>query len=551
MTKYVFVTGGVVSSLGKGIAAASLAALLESRGLKVTMLKLDPYINVDPGTMSPIQHGEVFVTEDGAETDLDLGHYERFISAKMRKSNNFTTGQIYESVLKKERRGEYLGKTVQVIPHITNEIQTFIERGAAASNNGQTDVAIVEIGGTVGDIESLPFLESVRQMSLRLGRGNTAFVHLTLVPFLAGAGELKTKPTQHSVQKLREIGIMPNALLCRADRPIPEDEKAKISMFSNIPFEAVVSVYDVDTIYKVPRLLMEQGLDQIICDELRLDVPKANVEIWDKLVNALENPQHHVTIGMVGKYMDLTESYKSLIEALRHAGIHTQTEVKIEYIDSEEFDDAHMDEVATKLKHLDAILVPGGFGKRGTEGKIAAIRYARENKIPYLGICLGMQLAVIEFARHKANLPQANSTEFDEQSAQPVVALITEWMSKDGSLQTRDEDSDLGGTMRLGAQSCPVKPNTKAFEIYGATVTERHRHRYEVNTRYTEQLEKAGLVISARTPTENLPEMMELPVEMHPWFVGVQFHPEFTSTPRDGHPLFSAFVKAALAGQSK
>lgn len=551
MTKYVFVTGGVVSSLGKGIAAASLATLLESRGLKVTMLKLDPYINVDPGTMSPIQHGEVFVTEDGAETDLDLGHYERFISAKMRKSNNFTTGQIYESVLKKERRGEYLGKTVQVIPHITNEIQTFIERGAAASNNGQTDVAIVEIGGTVGDIESLPFLESVRQMSLRLGRGNTAFVHLTLVPFLAGAGELKTKPTQHSVQKLREIGIMPNALLCRADRPIPEDEKAKISMFSNIPFEAVVSVYDVDTIYKVPRLLMEQGLDQIICDELRLDVPKANVEIWDKLVNALENPQHHVTIGMVGKYMDLTESYKSLIEALRHAGIHTQTEVKIEYIDSEEFDDAHMDEVATKLKHLDAILVPGGFGKRGTEGKIAAIRYARENKIPYLGICLGMQLAVIEFARHVAGLTQANSTEFDEQSAQPVVALITEWMSKDGSLQTRDEDSDLGGTMRLGAQSCPVKPNTKAFEIYGATVTERHRHRYEVNTRYTEQLEKAGLVISARTPTENLPEMMELPVEMHPWFVGVQFHPEFTSTPRDGHPLFNAFVKAALVGQSK
>ena len=551
MTKYVFVTGGVVSSLGKGIAAASLAALLESRGLKVTMLKLDPYINVDPGTMSPIQHGEVFVTEDGAESDLHLGHYERFISAKMRKSNNFTTGQIYESVLKKERRGEYLGKTVQVIPHITNEIQTFIERGAAASNNGQTDVAIVEIGGTVGDIESLPFLESVRQMSLRLGRGNTAFVHLTLVPFLAGAGELKTKPTQHSVQKLREIGIMPNALLCRADRPIPEDEKAKISMFSNIPFEAVVSVYDVDTIYKVPRLLMEQGLDQIICDELRLDVPKANVEIWDKLVNALENPQHHVTIGMVGKYMDLTESYKSLIEALRHAGIHTQTEVKIEYIDSEEFDDAHMDEVATKLKHLDAILVPGGFGKRGTEGKIAAIRYARENKIPYLGICLGMQLAVIEFARHKANLPQANSTEFDDKATQPVVALITEWMGKDGAVEKRDEDSDLGGTMRLGAQSCPVKAGTKAFEIYGGTVTERHRHRYEVNTRYTEQLEKAGLVISARTPTENLPEMMELPVEMHPWFVGVQFHPEFTSTPRDGHPLFNAFVKAALVGQSK
>ena len=548
MTKYVFVTGGVVSSFGHGIAAASLAALLESRGLKVTMLKLDPYINVDPGTMSPIQHGEVFVTEDGAETDLDLGHYERFISAKMRKSNNFTTGQIYESVLRKERRGEYLGKTVQVIPHITNEIQTFIERGAVASNNGQTDVAIVEIGGTVGDIESLPFLEAVRQMSLRLGRGNSAFVHLTLVPYLAGAGELKTKPTQHSVQKLREIGIMPNALLCRADRPIPEDEKAKISMFSNIPLEGVVSVYDVDTIYKVPRLLFEQGLDQIICDELRLDVPKANVDMWDKLVHALENPQHTVTIGMVGKYMDLTESYKSLIEALRHAGIHNQTQVNIEYIDSEEFENNEA-AVAEQLGQLDAILVPGGFGKRGTEGKIRAIQYAREHKIPYLGICLGMQLAVIEFARHVAGLSKANSTEFDDQSTQPVVALITEWMSKDGSLQKRDEDSDLGGTMRLGAQSCPVKPSTKAFEIYGATVTERHRHRYEVNTQFTEQLEKAGMVISARTPTENLPEMMELPVDMHPWFVGVQFHPEFTSTPRDGHPLFSAFVQAALAGQ--
>lgn len=546
MTKYVFVTGGVVSSLGKGIAAASLATLLESRGLKVTMLKLDPYINVDPGTMSPIQHGEVFVTEDGAETDLDLGHYERFISAKMRKTNNFTTGQIYESVLKKERRGEYLGKTVQVIPHITNEIQAFIERGAAASNNGQTDVAIVEIGGTVGDIESLPFLEAVRQMSLRLGRGNTAFVHLTLVPWIAGAGELKTKPTQHSVQKLREIGIMPDALLCRADRPIPDDEKAKISLFANIPVEAVVSVYDVDTIYKVPRLLFEQKLDEIICDELRLDTPPANVAMWDKLVDALEHPQHTITIGMVGKYMDLTESYKSLIEALRHAGIHTQTQVDIDYIDSEEFDDAHMDEVAAKLQHLDAVLVPGGFGKRGTEGKIAAIRYARENKIPYLGICLGMQLAVIEFARHVAGLPQANSTEFDDKTAQPVVALITEWMGKDGNLQKRDEGSDLGGTMRLGAQSCPVKADTKAHAIYGATVTERHRHRYEVNTQYTGQLEKAGLVISARTPTENLPEMMELPDALHPWFIGVQFHPEFTSTPRDGHPLFSAFVRAAL-----
>ena len=545
MTKYVFVTGGVVSSLGKGIAAASLAALLESRGLKVTMLKLDPYINVDPGTMSPIQHGEVFVTEDGAETDLDLGHYERFISAKMRKSNNFTTGQIYESVLRKERRGEYLGKTVQVIPHITNEIQLFIERGAAASNNGQTDVAIVEIGGTVGDIESLPFLESVRQMSLRMGRGNSAFVHLTLVPFIAGAGELKTKPTQHSVQKLREIGIIPHALLCRADRMIPEDECAKISMFSNIPVNAVVSVCDVDTIYKVPRLLFEQGLDQVICDELRLDVPPANVALWDKLVTALESPKHEVTIGMVGKYMDLTESYKSLIEALRHAGIHNETQVNIEYIDSEDFENNEA-EVEKQLSKLDGILVPGGFGKRGTEGKIRAVQYARENKVPYLGICLGMQLAVIEFARHVAGLPKANSTEFEPNGSQPVVALITEWMGKDGSLQKRDEASDLGGTMRLGAQSCPVKAGTMAYDIYGATVTERHRHRYEVNTQFTQQLEGAGMVISARTPTEQLPEMMELPKTVHPWFVGVQFHPEFTSTPRDGHPLFSAFVQASL-----
>ena len=549
MTKYVFVTGGVVSSLGKGIAAASLAALLESRGLKVTMLKLDPYINVDPGTMSPIQHGEVFVTEDGAETDLDLGHYERFISAKMRKSNNFTTGQIYESVLRKERRGEYLGKTVQVIPHITNEIQLFIERGAAASNNGQTDVAIVEIGGTVGDIESLPFLESVRQMSLRMGRGNSAFVHLTLVPFIAGAGELKTKPTQHSVQKLREIGIIPHALLCRADRMIPEDERAKISMFSNIPANAVVSVCDVDTIYKVPHLLFEQGLDQVICDELRLDVPPANVALWDKLVAALENPKYEVTIGMVGKYMDLTESYKSLIEALRHAGIHNETRVNIEYIDSEDFENNEA-EVEKQLSTLDAILVPGGFGKRGTEGKIRAIQYARENKVPYLGICLGMQLAVIEYARHVADLPKANSTEFEPNGTQPVVALITEWMGKDGSIQVRDEASDLGGTMRLGAQSCPVKAGTMAYDIYGPTVTERHRHRYEVNTQFTGQLEKAGMIISARTPTEQLPEMMELPKETHPWFVGVQFHPEFTSTPRDGHPLFSAFVKAALSNKA-
>ena len=500
MTKYVFVTGGVVSSLGKGIAAASLAAILESRGLKVTLLKLDPYINVDPGTMSPFQHGEVFVTEDGAETDLDLGHYERFVSAKMRKSNNFTTGQIYESVIRKERRGEYLGKTVQVIPHITNEIQAFVERGAKASLDGQADIAICEIGGTVGDIESLPFLEAARQMSLRLPPHSCAFVHLTLVPYLISAGELKTKPTQHSVQKLREIGIMPTVLLCRADRPIPEDERAKISLFSNVREESVISVWDVDT-------------------------------------------QHEVMIGMVGKYVDLTESYKSLIEALRHAGIHNHTRVNIRYIDSEQIE---KDGIAC-LANLDAILVPGGFGKRGTEGKIAAIRYARENRIPYLGICLGMQLAVIEFARHVAHITGANSTEFDPETAHPVVALITEWLDREGRVEKRGDDSDLGGTMRLGSQRCPVKANTLAHTIYGDEVNERHRHRYEVNNIYVPRLEGSGLVISARTPTESLPEMMELPKAMHPWFFGVQFHPEFTSTPRDGHPLFLAYIKAALA----
>ncbi len=428
MTKYIFITGGVVSSLGKGIAAASLAAILESRGLKVTMLKLDPYINVDPGTMSPFQHGEVFVTEDGAETDLDLGHYERFISAKMRKANNFTTGQIYESVIRKERRGEYLGKTVQVIPHITNEIQAFVERGAAASHDGNADVAIVEIGGTVGDIESLPFLEAARQMGLRMGRNQVAYVHLTLVPYIATAGELKTKPTQHSVQKLREIGIFPTALICRADRPIPDDERAKISLFANVREEAVISMWDADSIYKVPQMLNQQGLDRIVCAELGLDLPPADLSVWAKLVTALENPLHEITIGMVGKYVDLTESYKSLIEALRHAGIHTQTKVNIEYIDSEALETASMQ----GLEHFDAILVPGGFGKRGTEGKIAAIRYARENKVPYLGICLGMQLAVIEYARHVAGMTDANSTEFDLATEHPVVALITEWLDRDG-----------------------------------------------------------------------------------------------------------------------
>ncbi|WP_338862137.1 CTP synthase [Mycetohabitans rhizoxinica] len=542
MTQYVFVTGGVVSSLGKGIAAASLAAILESRGLKVTLLKLDPYINVDPGTMSPFQHGEVFVTEDGAETDLDLGHYERFISTKMRRANNFTTGQIYESVIRKERRGEYLGKTVQVIPHITNEIQAFIERGAASATCGEPDVAIVEIGGTVGDIESLPFLEAARQMSLRLGRHSACFVHLTLVPFIATAGELKTKPTQHSVQKLREIGISPHVLLCRADRRIPDDERAKISMFSNVPQDAVISVWDVDSIYKIPQMLHDQGLDEIICDELKLAPNPADLTLWSDLVHRLEHPEHEVTIGMVGKYVELTESYKSLIEALRHASLHTLTRVNIEYIDSEQIET----EGASSLAHLDAILVPGGFGRRGTEGKIKAIRYARETKVPYLGICLGMQLAVIEFARHVANLQQADSTEFDPSTPNPVVALITEWYDRDGTVEKRSESSDLGGTMRLGAQRCPVKPGTRAEQIYGSDVNERHRHRYEVNNHFVPALEAGGMIISARTPTEDLPEMMELREDLHPWFVGCQFHPEFTSTPRDGHPLFKAYVQAAL-----
>jgi len=509
------------------------------------MLKLDPYINVDPGTMSPFQHGEVFVTEDGAETDLDLGHYERFISAKMRKSNNFTTGQIYESVIRKERRGEYLGKTVQVIPHITNEIQVFVERGAAASHEGSADVAIVEIGGTVGDIESLPFLEAARQMGLRLGRNQVAYVHLTLVPYISTAGELKTKPTQHSVQKLREIGIFPTALLCRADRRIPDDERSKISLFANVREEAVISMWDVDSIYKVPQMLNQQGLDRIVCEELGLNLPPADLSIWEKLVTAQENPEHKISIGMVGKYVELTESYKSLIEALRHAGIHTQTKVNIEYIDSEALEASGIKD----LERFDAILVPGGFGKRGTEGKISAIRFARENNVPYLGICLGMQLAVIEFARHVAGMSDANSTEFNFKTEHPVVALITEWLDRDGKVETRSGDSDLGGTMRLGSQRCPIKPGTLAQKIYGDEVNERHRHRYEVNNHYVPELEKSGLTISARTPSENLPEIMELPQSMHPWFMGVQFHPEFTSTPRAGHPLFKSYVEAALKRQ--
>ncbi|WP_395142047.1 CTP synthase [Schlegelella aquatica] len=545
MTKYVFVTGGVVSSLGKGIASASLAAILESRGLKVTLIKLDPYINVDPGTMSPFQHGEVFVTDDGAETDLDLGHYERFITTKMKRSNNFTTGQIYKSVLEKERRGDYLGKTVQVIPHVTNEIQEFIKRGAGVGTPDEVEVAIVEIGGTVGDIESLPFLEAVRQMSLRLGPNNTAFVHLTYVPWIAAAGELKTKPTQHTVQKLREIGIQPDALLCRADRRIPDDEREKISLFTNVPEYGVISVWDVDTIYKVPRMLHEQGLDQLICTKLHLSTKPADLGKWDKLVYEVEHPQHEVTIAMCGKYVDLSDSYKSLNEALRHAGIHNHARVRIEYVDSEELSPANVD----KLAKYDAILVPGGFGKRGVEGKILAAQYAREHKIPYLGICLGMQVATIEYARHKAGLEGANSTEFDAHAKHPVIALIDEWQEADGTIQRRDANSDLGGTMRLGAQSSDVKPGTLAHEIYGDVVTERHRHRYEANEKYLAQLEEAGLVISAITQREKLTEIVELPRDVHPWFMGVQFHPEFKSTPWDGHPLFKSYIRAALEHQ--
>ena len=542
MTKFVFVTGGVVSSLGKGIASASLAAILESRGLKVTLIKLDPYLNVDPGTMSPFQHGEVFVTDDGAETDLDLGHYERFVETRMRRANNFTTGQIYKSVLEKERRGDYLGKTVQVIPHVTNEIQEFVKRGAGFGTPDAVDVAIVEIGGTVGDIESLPFLEAVRQMSLQLGPNNTAFVHLSYVPWIAAAGELKTKPTQHTAKQLREIGIQADALVCRADRPIPNEEREKISLFSNVPVWGVISMWDVDTIYKVPRMLHEQGLDGLICDKLRLNTPPAKLKRWDDLVYETEHPRSEVNIVMVGKYVDLSDSYKSLNEALRHAGMKNHVRVKIDYIDSETI----TPDTVSQLARFDAILVPGGFGKRGIEGKICAARFARENKVPYLGICLGMQVATIEFARQVAGLTGANSTEFEPDSPYPVIALITEWKDEDGTIKTRDEHSDLGGTMRLGAQSSDVTPGTLAHQIYGDLVTERHRHRYEANVHYLDTLRQHGLVISALTQREQLTEIIELPSSVHPWFIGVQFHPEFKSTPWNGHPLFNAFIKAAL-----
>ena len=545
MTKFVFVTGGVVSSLGKGIASASLAALLESRGLKVTLIKLDPYLNVDPGTMSPFQHGEVFVTDDGAETDLDLGHYERFIETRMKKANNFTTGQIYKSVLEKERRGDYLGKTVQVIPHVTNEIQDFVKRGAGFDTPEAVDVAIVEIGGTVGDIESLPFLEAVRQMSLRLGPNNTAFVHLSYVPWIAAAGELKTKPTQHTAKQLREIGIQADVLLCRADRPIPKEEREKISLFSNVPEWGVISMWDVDTIYKVPRMLHQQGLDGLICDKLRLNTPPANLKRWDDLVFETEHPQNEVSIAMVGKYVELSDSYKSLNEALKHAGMKNHAKVRIEYIDSETITDNNV----SRLAKFDGILVPGGFGVRGVEGKICAARYARENKVPYLGICLGMQVATIEFARHVAGLKDANSTEFAPATPHPVIALIAEWKDADGTIKTRDAQSDLGGTMRLGAQSSDVAQGTLAHKIYGDVVTERHRHRYEANVHYLDILRKSGLVISALTQREHLTEIVELPQTVHPWFVGVQFHPEFKSTPWAGHPLFNAYIKATLDHQ--
>ncbi len=536
MTKYIFVTGGVVSSLGKGIAAASLAAILESRGIKVSMLKLDPYINVDPGTMSPFQHGEVFVTEDGAETDLDLGHYERFIDARMGKRNNFTTGQIYESVIKKERRGDYLGGTVQVIPHITDEIKQYIRRGADGA-----EIALVEVGGTVGDIESLPFLEAIRQMGIEVGRDSVCYIHLTLVPYIASAGEIKTKPTQHSVKELRQIGIQPDVLLCRADRPLPDGERRKIALFTNVSVEAVISAVDTDSIYKIPGMLHAQNLDAIVCEKLRINPKPADLSSWERVVAALENPKHEVSIALVGKYVDLTESYKSLSEALIHAGIHTGSKIRIHYVDSESIEKNG----TACLEGMNAILVPGGFGKRGVEGKIGAIRYARENGVPYLGICLGMQLAVIEYARDLAGLTGAHSTEFDAETPHPVVALITEWQDRDGRVERRNTTSDLGGTMRLGGQECELKAGSLVRKIYGADrIIERHRHRYEVNNHYLPRLREAGMSFSGLSLTGELCEMVEIPG--HPWFVGCQFHPEFTSTPRGGHPLFKSFVEAAL-----
>ncbi len=534
-TKYIFITGGVVSSLGKGIASASLATLLESRGLNITLLKLDPYINVDPGTMSPFQHGEVFVTHDGAETDLDLGHYERFVRIQLSKRNNFTAGRVYENVIERERRGDYLGATVQIIPHITDEIKKLTLEGAEGS-----DIALVEIGGTAGDIESLPFMETIRQLSLDLGRENTLFIHLTLLPYIKVAGELKTKPTQHSVKELRSIGIQPDILICRSEKELPEAERKKIALFTNVEANSVFTSQDVDTIYKVPRALHDQGLDNEVVRKLGLKCHDANLSEWDKVVEDLSNPEQSVDIAMVGKYMDLTESYKSLSEALIHAGIHTRTKVNIHYFDSEEIEKNGPDE----LSEMSAILVPGGFGNRGIEGKILTVKYARENKIPYLGICLGMQVAVIEYARNKAGMADANSTEFNSDTQYPVVGLITEWKDESGNVETRDENSNLGGTMRLGGQECKLVEKSNAREIYGqASIVERHRHRYEVNDLLINKIEKSGLIVSGRSADGNLVEMIEL--DDHPWFVACQFHPEFTSTPRDGHPLFESFIKAA------
>ena len=539
--KYIFVTGGVVSSLGKGIAAASLGAILESRGLKVSHMKLDPYINVDPGTMSPFQHGEVFVTEDGAETDLDLGHYERFTSAKMRKSNNFTTGQVYDSVLKKERRGEYLGKTVQVIPHITDEIKQKIKFGASES---KAQIILVEVGGTVGDIESLPFLEAIRQMGLEEGRQNVCYIHLTLLPYIPTAGELKTKPTQHSVKELRSIGIQPDILLCRADRSVPVEERRKIALFCNVQAEAVIECLDADSIYKIPSMLHDGGLDEIVCKILNLSPKAADLSLWKNLVYSAENPKNEVNIAFVGKYVDLTESYKSLIEALKHAAMRLQCKVNINYIDSGELEENPeaeknkqnlVEKLSATLKNSNAILVPGGFGKRGTEGKINAIQFAREQNIPFLGICLGMQMAVVEFARNVCGYQKAHSTEFESDTDFPIISLIC-------------ENDNLGGTMRLGGQLCNLSENSLAKEIYGSSqIIERHRHRYEVNNKLLPKLTAKGLVVSGVSADEKrLCEIIELPREKHQWFVACQFHPEFTSNPREGHKLFESFIKAAM-----
>ncbi len=534
-TKFIFVTGGVVSSLGKGIAAASLAAILEARGLKVTILKLDPYINVDPGTMSPIQHGEVFVTEDGAETDLDLGHYERFIRTKMTKKNNFTQGRVFEDVLRRERKGEYLGATIQVIPHITNDIKRRVVEGAEGY-----DVAMVEIGGTVGDIESLPFLEAIRQLGTELGRESALYMHLTLLPYLGAAGELKTKPTQHSVKELRSIGIQPDILVCRSTKSIPANERAKISLFTNVEEKAVISLKDVPSIYQIPALLKSQGLDDLVCRRFHLDCPEADLVEWEQVLYQESNPTAEVTIGMVGKYIELPDAYKSVNEALKHAALKNRVTVNIKYVDSQDVESKGIEVLAD----LDAILVPGGFGGRGVEGKILTAQYARENKIPYLGICLGMQVALIEFARNVAGLEGANSTEFDADSEHPVIGLITEWLDSEGKVEQRDEASDLGGTMRLGSQKCHLIPGSKVKDVYGnEEIFERHRHRYEVNNNYIEKLEKAGLKFTGLSEDKKLVEIIEH--TDHPWFIAAQFHPEFTSTPRDGHPLFEGFVAAA------